>query len=154
MKKSKKNSVKGKQLRTEQIVHKDKNLNFMVQIDEPKNVRKDILEALREIIIFMQGYETFLKVQEEKLIALGKLQADAKALNSLIENKLKRYLPKGKLKGLAPKKSLPKEEIEEALPVEEFNLPSQEEAEEPESNELEDLELQLKDIEGRLKNIK
>lgn len=152
MKKSKKITAKGKKLRTEQPTSKDKNLNFMVQIDEPKNVRKDILEALREIIIFMQGYETFLKVQEEKLIALNKLQADAKALNSLIENKLKRYLPKGKLKGLISKKTLPKEEIEE-LPAEEFNLPS-EEPEEPEGNELENLELQLKDIEGRLKNIK
>ncbi|MEK6939241.1 MAG: hypothetical protein AABX31_00790, partial [Nanoarchaeota archaeon] len=79
---------------------KDKGLNLMVQVSDPKNVRKDLLEALREIIIFMQGYEAFKKIQEEKVAVFEQLKDDIKGLNNLVDSKLRRLLPKGKLAGM------------------------------------------------------
>lgn len=137
---------------------KDKGLNLMVQINDPKNVRKDLLEGLREIIIFMQGYEAFRKIQEEKIAVFGQLRDDVKSLNSLVDNKLRRLLPKGKLSGLGRKiakvEVVEKEEMEEPMPV---SRPQPKVAKpqprDKESDELDELESQLRDIEGRLKNM-
>src|SRR3989338_4955922 len=75
----------------------EKEPDYMVQIAEPKMVRKDLLESLREVIIFMQGYEKFKKVQEDKVALFTALKSDVRELNLLIEGQLKKYLPKGKL---------------------------------------------------------
>ncbi len=134
---------------------KGSGLNLMVQVNEPKNLRKDILEGLREIIIFMQGYEAFRKIQEEKIKTFAQLRDDVKALNSLIDTKLRRYLPKGKLAGMV-KKPLPKREVSEK---QEKEMPKEQPARsmpEPakgEASELDELEMQLRDIEGRLKGM-
>lgn len=137
------------------VTKREKGLNFMIQVEEPKNLRKDILEALREIIIFMQGYESFVKIQEEKILAFSKLHRESRELNNLIDNKLRQYLPKGKLKGISPQKTEKEEapiEIKKpAILPKEFIPPVQEA--EPEKNELDRLESQLQDIENRLKNI-
>ena len=89
---------------------RDKSLNLMIQLNEPKNIRKDILEALREIIIFMQGYEAFRKIQEEKITTFSQLKEDVRSLNSLIDAKLRRYLPKGKLTGVIKKQPVVRRE--------------------------------------------
>src|SRR3989344_4652300 len=70
---------------------------YMVQVPDPKMVRKDILESLREMIIFMQSYEKFRKIQNEKVSALKQLQSQVKELNSLIDVKLRGLLPKGNM---------------------------------------------------------
>ena len=62
---------------------------YMVQLGDPKMVRKDLLESLREIIIFMQGYEKFRKIQEEKKKVFSALNDDLKELNTLLDLKLK-----------------------------------------------------------------
>ncbi len=132
----------------------EKSLNFVVQMSEPKNLRKDILEALREIILFMQGYETFMRIQEEKIATFAKLHEDVKVLNDLINNKLRRHMPKGKLKGIKIK--MPKMIAEEPVIIKE-ETPLYAEAAAParkeSSSDLDDLEMQLKDIENRLKRI-
>src|SRR3989344_2405653 len=108
-----KKSMKGPKLQASPMpAKKESSINLMVQIHEPKNLRKDILEWLREIIIFMQGYETFRKIQEEKVKTFAQLRDDVKVLNNLIDTKLRRYLPKGKLAGII-KKPMPKREIPE-----------------------------------------
>ncbi|MEK6863091.1 MAG: hypothetical protein AABW53_00120 [Nanoarchaeota archaeon] len=136
---------------------RDKGLNMMVQLNEPKNLRKDILEALREIIIFMQGYEAFRKIQEEKVATFSQLREDVKVLNSLIDTKLRRYLPKGKLAGVVKKPVVKKEEPEEREIPAPREMPMMRSAPKPEpkkeSDELDELESQLQDIEGRLRRI-
>lgn len=134
---------------------KDHRLNLMVQVNEPKNLRKDILEGLREIIIFMQGYEAFRKIQEEKVKTFAQLRDDVKVLNTLIDTKLRRYLPKGKLAGMV-KKTLPKREVSEK---QEKEMPKEQPARsmpEPvkkEASDLDELEMQLREIESRLKGM-
>ncbi|MEW5896737.1 MAG: hypothetical protein AB1668_03535 [Nanoarchaeota archaeon] len=137
-------------------VSKDKSLNFMVQVNEPKIVRKDLLEALREIIIFMQGYESFRRIQEEKIATFAQLRETVKELNNIFDYKFRKYFPKGKLK-MFPEEPVEKKELPVQRPV-----PQPVEVSEPverqqpkkaDDRELDDLELQLKDIESRLRNM-
>ncbi|MBU1111638.1 MAG: hypothetical protein ABIG93_00155 [archaeon] len=129
---------------------KEKEPGFMVKISEPKLVRKDILESLREVIVFMQSYEQFKHVQDEKVVTISALREMIKDLNNLI-NKLKTKLPKGKLPALkeVSMKESDDEEMEEAPArvKREFTPRAA-----PVSNgDLDDLESQLKDIENQLK---
>ena len=64
-----------------QIKTKEKEPGFMVRVNEPKLVRKDILESLREVILFMQSYEQFKQVQAEKVATIASLRASVKELN-------------------------------------------------------------------------
>lgn len=137
---------------------RDKGLNLMVQINDPKNVRKDLLEALREIIIFMQGYEAFRKIQEEKIAVFAQLRDDVKGLNNLVDSKLRRLLPKGKLNGMIKKSSARVEVIEKEeiapLPVPKTQPKMlKPEPQREETSDLDELETQLQEIESRLKNM-
>ena len=137
---------------------KDKGLNLMVQINDPKNVRKDLLEALREIIIFMQGYEAFRKIQEEKVAVFSQLRDDVKALNNLVDYKLRRVLPKGKLAGLVKRPTQRMElEVVEKEDMEPMPKAQPKAAPRPEpvqdDSGLDELESQLQDIESRLKRM-
>ncbi len=149
---------------------REKEPDYVIQIHDPKMVRKDILESLREVIIFMQGYEKFKKIQEEKVITISLLKEQVKELNNMVNHELRKYLPIGKLKPilkLKPKKAFiegphdhyvdhgPKTVVE---PFAEEKVPLAVYKEtapvRPKSkNELEELETQLQDIEHQLQNI-
>lgn len=120
--------------------------DFMIQINQPKELRRDILESLREIIIFMQGYDNFMKIQEEKVDTFNNLKKLVKEMNILIDVDLRKYLPKGRLKGLTlenkgkPSKDMNEEQVEIEAPKKV-------------KDDLESLEFELKDIEDRLQQI-
>src|SRR3989344_6625615 len=99
-KKTIKRKVASRKLENKTAPAKANEPEYMVQVSDPKMLRKDLLESLREVIIFMQGYEKFRRIQEEKVALFAALKADVHDLNSLIENKLRKYLPQGKLRGL------------------------------------------------------
>lgn len=148
-------------LRTMPMESKDKGLNLMVQVSDPKNVRKDLLEALREIIIFMQGYEAFRKIQEEKIAVFAQLKDDVKGLNNLVDSKLRRLLPKGKLAGMVKKPAaraevVEKEEMSTPMPAQKAQprmMPKPEPQREESDDGLDELESQLREIESRLKGM-
>lgn len=164
MKKKKSSPMKPRGSRTTSrsmpMESKDKGLNLMVQINDPKNVRKDLLEGLREIIIFMQGYEAFRKIQEEKISVFAQLKDDVKSLNNLVDTKLRRLLPKGKLTALG-KKPLTKAEVVEKEEMEPLPAPKAQpkmmpqppQQEEERNDDLDELESQLREIESRLKRM-
>ncbi len=141
------------------IEAKDKGLNLMVQVSDPKNVRKDLLEALREIIIFMQGYEAFRKIQEEKIAVFAQLKDDVKGLNNLVDSKLRRLLPKGKLAGMVKRpmdrvEVVEKEEMSAPMPKAQPRMMPKSEPQREESDDgLDELESQLREIESRLKGM-
>ena len=133
--------------------------SFMIQIADPKVLRRDVLESLRETIIFMQGYETFKKIEDEKKATFEEMREHLRQITSLCNNQLTKYIPKGKLKGITdkllseeavlskkggastpvvPKSEAPKAEV--PAPVV------------PQSN-LEELERQLADIEKELQGV-
>ncbi len=141
----------------------EKDPEYMVRINDPAMLRKDLLESLREIIIFMQGYEKFRQVQEEKVATFSLLKEHVRELNRLIDSKLRGYFPKGKLKAVTEEEREKELGVETKLPAKKIvpsSAPKQvisspaltEEA--SGKNELEELEAQLRDIENELKNIK
>jgi hypothetical protein len=143
------------------VVNKEVEPEYMVQVGEPKTLRKNILESLREVIIFMQSYEKFRQIQEEKVTTFNQLKGDIKELSSLLDHKLKRHFPKGKLSVSAPKREI--QRIMTTLPENYKEEPEQEEqisapapkvrTPTPAVSELDELESQLKDIEGQLRRI-
>ncbi len=155
----------------------EKGPDYVIQVGDPKMLRKDILEGLREVIIFMQGYDQFRKVQEEKTMLFTQLKNDVKDIQHLIDNKLRIYLPKGKVHGLIkvePKREVLREIRKQPMvvmrapiivtraagaPVQQasISMPQQivrESVPEVPASELAELEAQLKDIENQLQNIK
>ena len=144
-----------------QVKHQlaQKEPEYMVQIADAKMLRKDVLESLREVIIFMQGYEKFRSIQEEKVLAFHKLKVQTQELQTLIAGKLRKYLPKGKLKPQIPKAAKVKAEEQ----YEEGEMPEQERmpqaaapkltSEARAQQELDELESQLQDIEGQLQGM-
>ena len=133
---------------------------YMVQIADPQMLRKGILETLRDVIVFMQGYEQFIRVQQEKVAIFNSLKAATKEMSTLIDGNLHRYFPKGELQPMkvgGPQEEmklppLPKEEMEEAPEEPEERLEKKPVERKPKSD-LEQLEFQLKDIEKQLQRI-
>lgn len=121
-------------------VARNKEPEYTVHLGDPKMLRKDILESLREIIIFMQGYERFRKIQEEKVAHFGALKHKALEISRIVDTKLKRYFPKGKLKSIQKRAEEPPEE--ERVPTGN-----------PSVSDLDKLEGQLKEIEGKLQGV-
>lgn len=166
---TKKKIVKSKmQDKSKKIVNKPSQIEkeggpkYMVQISDPKMLRKDLLESLREVIIFMQGYEKFRKIQEEKVALFIDLKASVKDLNSLIDHKLRKYFPKGKLKPITETRFSEPEKVEvvsmekprqKNMPQKDFEPETVEEESRP-KNDLAELETQLNDIESQLRNIR
>ncbi len=133
---------------------------FTIQISDPQSLRKDLLESVRELILFMQGFDRFKKLRQEKLVEFSKLKADARALTTLIDTKMRRCLPKGTLKNKAVKEEKVKKAVaerhEEAMPESVTIAPGlsvPEPAPRPEHSELEELEAQLQEIENQLKKV-
>ena len=140
----------------------EKEPDYMVQVRDPKMLRKDLLESLREIILFMQGYEKFRKIQEEKIAHFTQLRKQVKELNTLLDMRLRGHFPKGKLTATKEKhtevkeqKTFPApEQSAEATPmVRQQEVPMPREAP-PARDDLDELEAQLKEIENQLRDIK
>jgi len=142
---------------------REKGPEYVIQISDPKVLRKDILESLREVIIFMQGYEKFRRIQEEKVANISILKEQIKEAESLIAHHLRKYFPVGKLK---PTFKVEQKRLEtvtaSAQPVDEeapVPVPTYRQEKptvavnQKSKDELEELESQLQDIEQQLQNI-
>ena len=134
-------------------VSREKEPEYMVQVNDPKNARKNILESLREVIIFMQSYEKFRHVQEEKVRLFSELKVELKVLNSLLTGKLKFYFPQGKLRAITGEAEDKYEDHEEATYMKSKSAPEAGGPSPAVHHELDELESQLKDIESQLQSI-
>jgi len=133
---------------------------LFIGIGEPVELRKHILEPTREVIQFLQSYEEFIKIKEEKTDTVLQLKEDLKNIKSSI-NKLKRLLPRNKIKGEKTHEKIKKEIKKERRYIrkteeetEEIQPPAPEISEtlppEPKPAEVEDLEKELSEIEKKL----
>jgi len=144
------------------VVKKDVSPDYMIHLGEPKMVRKDLLECLREVILHIQGYERYVQLQEEKAVMMMKLKEDVKELKSLIDTHLHKLLPKGKLKAihLEKKKEMPTPVGMVKPMMEAPNMPEHlmtmkpVEKQSESSHELRELEKQLNEIENQLRTIR
>src|SRR3989338_5938559 len=115
---------------------------FFVEIKEPGEVHRNILEALKEIVELLQRFEKFRHVRHEKLARIQKLRVLMKDANKMLGS-LKAMLPQTGIRVSAareqkPKKAQKKKEAKE------------EKAPKKEKTELEKLEAELSAIESKL----
>lgn len=121
-------------------------------ISNPVDVRRNILECARDMVHFLQMFEKFRIIREEKKEAAVILKKQIKELNTLI-NKFKAALPKTTVRTGIKK---PKIELEEA-PVERHEEKAAEKPQEGSSeipeikmDDIEALEAELHEIEDKL----
>jgi len=120
--------------------------SYMVRVPDPTTVRRDILESLREVILFMQAYEHFNTIQEEKKAIMNDVREQVKEISRIINTDLKSKLPRGKLKALHDRYKARESSSPKIVkrPAARDTMPS---------NSLDNLENQLRDIERQLKDI-
>ena len=70
---------------------------FFVEIREPNEIKRNILESMKDMVENLQRFEKFKDIRKEKIRTINKLGGDLKELNKLISN-LKNSLPESKLR--------------------------------------------------------
>ena len=120
---------------------------FYVGVKDPIEIRRSLLESSKEMLQYLQRAEKFKAVRKEKAEQIAKLREIMKEITGLVR-KLKSQLPKTGLRTKAvkkekPKKAKKKEKVEKEAPPPEVEKPA-------EMTELEKLESELGEIEGRL----
>ncbi len=134
---------------------------YFIGLGDPVELRRNVLEPTREVIQFLQSYEEFKKVKEEKTFTIGLLKEDLREIKLTI-NKLRRLLPRSKLKAERTYGRIKKEieaEHPELKPKPEPKpepVPEQEPEPEPAPPvhpELDSLEKELGEIEKKLSSL-
>lgn len=115
---------------------------FFVQVKEPSEARRIILETLKDILEMLQMFEKSRHTRHEKLVKIQKLRSLMKDANKLIGD-LKARLPQTSLKGAAAREDKPQRKPAKK---------KEEQAPKKGNSELERLEAELSAIEGKLKS--
>ena len=123
---------------------------FFVQVKEPNEVRRNILETLREIVEVLQRFEKFKHTRHEKLEKIHKLRGLLKEANKILGN-LKLKLPQTNLRATAVRETQTKKHHKKAKKGKAAKEPEKEPKRE--KTELEKLESELSAIEGKLKSL-
>ncbi|MFW6230413.1 MAG: hypothetical protein ACOC32_00115 [Nanoarchaeota archaeon] len=143
---------------------------FFVGIQETKDLKRAIIEATRDSVVFLQKYENFLKIRKEKNEAITLLKKTVKEITSMV-NQLKKQLPESEIHRRLSKEEvsveeeilgigLKKKEGDSKLSTKQSqsrktvskNKPTPKESknEEKAQSEMDKLEDQLKELENRL----
>jgi|TARA_B100002003_G_C14147363_1_gene551786 hypothetical protein len=132
---------------------------FFVKVKDPNDVKKNLLESLKDIVENLHRFEKFKAIREEKLENINKLRENIKELTKL-NSKLRSALPETKLrialkkaKEVKKKRHKVSKKVFKKEPVEKIEKAPKAEKQRPLS-ELEKLETELSAIEGRLGNLK
>lgn len=127
---------------------------LFVQVREPGEVRKNILETLRGIVEVLKRFEKFRHIRHEKLDRINKLRSQLKEANKLLGN-LKSKLPQTSLKAVVVKEE-PKHSAKPHRKKAKAKVVVEEKAEKmprKEMTETDKLEAQLNAIESKLKEL-
>jgi hypothetical protein len=116
---------------------------LFVQVAEPDEIRRDILESLKEILETLQRFEKFRRTRHDKLEKIQHLRKLVKETHKLMGN-LKLRLPQTSFKVTAPKEPKPakKSQKQKEAPKKEARK----------RTELDRLEEELSAIESKLKS--
>lgn len=133
------------------IVEKEKDL-FFAEVKDPVDVKRNLLEAQKDIIEGLQRYENIKFLREKKLENINKLRSTIKELLKLISN-LKAALPQAKIREAVKIKKKTKVAKKKAAKKKAKEIAEEKEAKKP-MTELEKLESELSAIEGKLGSLK
>ena len=120
---------------------------FYMGIPNPIEVRRNILESARDMVHFLQLFERFRLIREEKKLASKLLRRHVKELTTLV-NKLKAVLPKTSIRAKSKKEEM--ERIETPGKIKVIKEPETSEIPDLSIDDIEALETELKAIEGKL----
>lgn len=122
---------------------------FFVQVKEPVEVRRNILETLKEIVEVLQRFEKFKQMRHEKLEKINRLRVLLRQTNRML----------GDLRGKLPQTNL-RAAIARPAPAHKIHhkkkkksKASGEKAPQKELTQVEKLEAELSAIENKLKNL-
>lgn len=124
---------------------------FFVQVRQPNEVRRHILQTLKEIVEVLHRFENFRQIRHEKIANIHKLRALLKDANKMLGS-LKLKLPETNLRATAVKQVTKHSK----KPVHKKKGRSEEKIEKSpkrEMTETEKLEAQLNAIESKLKGL-
>jgi len=102
---------------------------FYVSVDDPNQLRRNILETQKEMIVHLKKVEQLKRIRENKHNYMQEFSMVLKEIN-LLNSKLK--------------KALPKTSIKQALVREKINRPSEKQ------DRLKNLERELDHVEGKI----
>lgn len=127
---------------------------YFVQIKDPNDVRKHILETLRQIFEMLKRLEKLRHLRHEKLENVNKLRSLFKNTNKLLVT-LKVKLPQTSLKAIVTKEAAIHDKKHHAKSKKAAKTAKEKIEDEPkrELSETEKLEAQLNAIESRLKSL-
>lgn len=126
---------------------------YFVQVREPPEVRKHILETLRQIFEMLQRMEKLKQLRHEKLENIHKLRSLFKDTNKLLGS-LKLKLPQTNLRVSTPKEAPVHRHHAKSRKAAKAKLPKEKVvAAKREPSEAEKLEAQLNAIENKLKSL-
>ena len=124
---------------------------FFVQVKEPSEIRRNILETLRDIVGILQKFEKFKYIRHQKLEKINHLRVQLNHANKMMGN-LRLKLPQTNLKAAIVRET-------SKMPKKPVYKKSKEKSEEKEKlqkkvpTELERLESELNAIESKLKSL-
>ena len=125
---------------------------LFVEVREPSEVRRNILESLKNIVETLQRFEKFKHIRKEKTHRISKLSSELKGMNRMLSD-LKNAIPETKLREIKIKSALKEEEKEK--PKKKKHSRRHKDAEEKQRplTEVERLESELGAIEEKLKGL-
>jgi len=127
---------------------------FFVKIKESSDVKRNLLESLKDIVENMQRFERFKNTREEKIRNINKLKVDIKELVKL-NSQLKSALPEAKLRIAIKKAMKKKHKNPKKAAINEVERKTEKSvARSRPVSELEKLESELSAIEGKLSGLK
>ena len=119
---------------------------FFVQVMEPAQVRRSVLECLKQILELLQRFEKFKHIRHEKMSKIQKLRNLMRDANKIMAE-LKSKLPQTNFRSSAPREPKPAKKI-----ANKKNEAPQAKVPKKERTELERLESELSAIESKLKS--
>ncbi len=127
----------------------EENKTFYVGVNDPGELRKELLECSKEIITVLRTYDNISSVRKEKIeriIELGQVFGELKKLNFILKDKL----PSNKIRAMPQKvKRVIKTKIAKTKALEKIPI----KAVSKQTPEIRELENELMEIEERLGKI-
>ena len=123
---------------------------YSVELRDPVEVRRHILESLKSILEILQGFEKFKQIKHEKIEKIQKLRVLLKDANKVM-GALKLKLPQTNLRAIvgreAPRKT------EEMTQGKKPSAKPEQKTQKKDKNEFERLQDELNALESKLKNL-
>ena len=125
---------------------------FFVQVKDPNEVRRNILEILKEIVEVLQRFEKFKRIRHEKIEKINHLRVLIRQANKMLGD-LKIKMPQTNLRAVSVREA--PRHVEKAHHKKKKKVTGEkiEKAPKKEMTELEKLETELSAIESKLKSL-